>query len=349
MADSALITIAKLEFIFLKLFDLKKQSSGLTMDFPFAKIIISAAVVVVLGVVLSRLGLPGPITQFLREIGAGIVHELAEAEKTPAPQVNAPPIGTADEVAWLFIKDSAVVALFEEFVKKFPSSKHVPEAKSRIQELTKAASRSAVAHPPPAPPPDPCGELPNGGFANQSVSRLLEYARQCGKDGRYAAQANAALEAKLYEDATTCMRTTCAVDDCLSDYKSTSPTAVRLASLESQAERKKNTDSCQPYCAQRGAYEAVMRAGASAIKDYIRQCQSNGRYVEQAVAAFEAALFDDSLACLRSSCDFNSCVEEYAAQFPGRTDRLDDLRYWSGIFKQANQCVSVWTTKPVGR
>ena len=53
----------------------------------------------------------------------------------PAPVVAAP---SGDEVLWGAIKDSSVAALFEEFVRKFPTSPHAAEAKARAAELKKA-------------------------------------------------------------------------------------------------------------------------------------------------------------------------------------------------------------------
>ncbi len=44
-------------------------------------------------------------------------------------------ITPADEIFWLTVKDSAVPGLFEEFEKRFPTSKHAGEARAKIQQL----------------------------------------------------------------------------------------------------------------------------------------------------------------------------------------------------------------------
>jgi hypothetical protein len=66
------------------------------------------------------------------------------------PSAAAP---TADEIFWLTIKDSNVPALFDEFVKKFPSSAHAAEARARLEELKKV--RVAIGTPPPTAPGSP--------------------------------------------------------------------------------------------------------------------------------------------------------------------------------------------------
>jgi formylglycine-generating enzyme required for sulfatase activity len=86
-----------------------------------------------------------------------------------APAASASP---ADEVLWNTIKDSDVVALFEEFRRRFPSSGHAGEALVRIEGLKKSqvavvapSGKIAVPGPavesaaiaPPRPPASPCG------------------------------------------------------------------------------------------------------------------------------------------------------------------------------------------------
>ena len=44
---------------------------------------------------------------------------------------------TADEAFWLAIRDSEAPALFEEFLKKFPTSAHVKEAHTQIEQIKK--------------------------------------------------------------------------------------------------------------------------------------------------------------------------------------------------------------------
>jgi len=63
---------------------------------------------------------------------------------SPPPAVAVP---TADEIFWLTIKDSGVAALFEEFLKKYPGSVHVAEARARLEE----SKKTQVAATPSAP------------------------------------------------------------------------------------------------------------------------------------------------------------------------------------------------------
>ncbi len=53
----------------------------------------------------------------------------------PAFSQSPSPVLTADEMFWLTIRDSRAPALFEEFLAKFPSSRHVASAQARLSEL----------------------------------------------------------------------------------------------------------------------------------------------------------------------------------------------------------------------
>lgn len=63
----------------------------------------------------------------------------ADVVATPVPYVAAPGPST-DEVFWLSIKDSEVIALFDEYVKKYPAGEHVAEARIRVVELKQRLS-----------------------------------------------------------------------------------------------------------------------------------------------------------------------------------------------------------------
>src|SRR5262249_28491126 len=49
----------------------------------------------------------------------------------------AAPMPAADEILWGAIKDSDVSAVFEEFVRKFPASRHARDAQGRAEDLRK--------------------------------------------------------------------------------------------------------------------------------------------------------------------------------------------------------------------
>jgi hypothetical protein len=84
---------------------------------------------------------------FERDVPAAAVPgRSTQQQGATAPSV-AP---AADEIFWLTIKDSSAPALFEEFLTKFPASRHVNEAKAKLQELKVSAAR----RPPVQPPPD---------------------------------------------------------------------------------------------------------------------------------------------------------------------------------------------------
>jgi hypothetical protein len=53
----------------------------------------------------------------------------------------------ADEIFWLSIREANAPGLFEEFLKKFPNSSHVQEARAKLEELERARSVRAQQQP----------------------------------------------------------------------------------------------------------------------------------------------------------------------------------------------------------
>lgn len=60
-------------------------------------------------------------------------------------------IPTADDIFWLSIKESSVIALFEEFLRKYPESNHAKAALVRLEQLRGKQVNAS----PPLPPPTP--------------------------------------------------------------------------------------------------------------------------------------------------------------------------------------------------
>ena len=73
----------------------------------------------------------------------------------PAPSAAIAPSPGADEVFWQAIKDDNSQTLFDEFLKKYPSSTRAIDARARLEELRKKQV-AMVAPPIPAPSADPC-------------------------------------------------------------------------------------------------------------------------------------------------------------------------------------------------
>jgi formylglycine-generating enzyme required for sulfatase activity len=73
----------------------------------------------------------------------------------PAPSAAIAPSPGADEVFWQAIKDDNSQTLFDEFLKKYPSSTRAIDARARLEELRKKQV-AMVAPPIPTPSADPC-------------------------------------------------------------------------------------------------------------------------------------------------------------------------------------------------
>ena len=93
----------------------------------------------------------------LRELTRDALQSVGLESEVPAapnraaqqPGASAPSVAlAADEIFWLTIKDSSAPALFEEFLTKFPASRHAKEAQVKLQELKTAAARNPPVQPP---------------------------------------------------------------------------------------------------------------------------------------------------------------------------------------------------------
>ena len=77
---------------------------------------------------------------------AGRQPDGAAPTPPPTPQPTPIPAQAEDETLWRAVKDSAAPALFEDFLRRFPSSSHANEARSRLDALRR--SQSAALTPP---------------------------------------------------------------------------------------------------------------------------------------------------------------------------------------------------------
>jgi hypothetical protein len=68
-------------------------------------------------------------------------------------------------------------------------------------------------------------------------------------------------------------------------------------------------------CEQRGVYEEAAREGLAGLTTYLRECNFNDPYIQEAKLAMEPLLFNSALSCIRSSCDFYTCITSYTAYF----------------------------------
>src|SRR5262249_17160260 len=73
-------------------------------------------------------------SRFVAVAAAGAGRPARKCVDVPPPV----PSPTADEILWEAIKSSTVAAVFDEFVKKFPTSPHASEARGRVDELKKS-------------------------------------------------------------------------------------------------------------------------------------------------------------------------------------------------------------------
>ena len=112
--------------------------------------------------------------------------------KEPLPVAAATPSATApaappDEVLWEAIRESNIAGLFEEFLRRFPNSPRVAEARTRLADARKSAEQAASASQPsgprialqtPADSAEPSADMPQAGglFTAQDAKRIATIA-----------------------------------------------------------------------------------------------------------------------------------------------------------------------------
>jgi uncharacterized membrane protein len=99
----------------------------------------------------------------------------------------------------------------------------------------------------------------------------------------------------------------------------------------------------QSRCFLRDVYDQALRGGAQALRGYIRECQSAGPFSVEAKGALESLLYDSSLTCIRSSCNFDACLTGYTGDFPFG-NRLSNLRSEAENARASPRCKPVAAT-----
>jgi serine/threonine protein kinase len=70
-------------------------------------------------------------------------------------------------------------------------------------------------------------------------------------------------------------------------------------------------------CTQEARFEEARKGGAAALRIFIRECHSSGSAnLSRANSALEAVLFQESMACINSSCNMDMCLARYTNEFP---------------------------------
>jgi hypothetical protein len=93
----------------------------------------------------------------------------------------------------------------------------------------------------------------------------------------------------------------------------------------------------QPRCSRQDVFQQAMQGGASGLRSYLRECQRNGAFIQQATSALETLTYDATSSCIASSCSANSCLSGYTADFPSGA-RLATLQAQAQRKASADEC-----------
>jgi uncharacterized membrane protein len=91
-------------------------------------------------------------------------------------------------------------------------------------------------------------------------------------------------------------------------------------------------------CAQEAVFDQAARDGAATLRNYILQCQPlGGLFVQRARNSLETLVYNNSIACIRSSCNFADCLASYARDFPS-AGRIENLRAEAQAAGSSSRC-----------
>lgn len=220
-----------------------------------------------------------------------------------------------DEALYCIRTSCVFDGCFSIFTDQFPSN-------ARIDTLRAIAdgARNSLRCKPAA---NPCALESNYNDAiSGGKNTMRAYLRQCnGFGGQYADRAKNALEATLYNEAQTCIRSTCTFGDCFAIYADDFPSGTRITSLKIEADNVANSQRCKPSlpppCTQPALYTEAVNGGLEAIRAYVRNCrETRSVYLDQARETLETMLLNDSEACISRSCVFDACLSMYLDEFP---------------------------------
>jgi hypothetical protein len=92
---------------------------------------------------------------------------------------------------------------------------------------------------------DECLDGPAFEFANATAPAIREYIRKCGPGGRFVKQAISVLEAKLFDQSVSCIRSTCAAENCIPIYEMDFPDGNRVGKLRTEVELAASSTKCK--------------------------------------------------------------------------------------------------------
>jgi uncharacterized membrane protein len=108
-------------------------------------------------------------------------------------------------------------------------------------------------------------------------------------------------------------------------------------SVPRPAPSKAPTEQTSP-CAQEAVFDQAARGGAAELRKYILQCQPlGGLFVQRARNSLETFVYNNSIACIRSSCNFADCLASYARDIPS-AGRSENLRAEAQVAGSSSRC-----------
>jgi hypothetical protein len=164
------------------------------------------------------------------------------------------------------------------------------------------------------------------------ASGLKNYLAECrSSGGPFVQQATNALESAAYEEASSCIAATCAVDSCIGSYLQESQASEHLQPLRGRAENRKHSPQCDPSAPERDAWANATSVGsAEGYSSYLAQFP-NGAHAQDARQRL-SALDDRAWTQVMNNQTAMEPVNAYLAAFPngrhadGARERSRDLQ-----------------------
>jgi hypothetical protein len=190
------------------------------------------------------------------------VSQMQPAQAPPAGSVYSvstiqAPAGFATRAAAAF--GIAAFLLVAALVTQWSGSGTGPTGVTVVSET----SNSARSLPPPVAPPPNCAQQSVFAQAVQGGARTLRnYIGECVLvTGAFVPQARNALESLVYNEALSCIRTSCSFDGCVARYTQDFAFGSKLASLRNEAQQATASPRCRPPASFEAGELALQSAG----------------------------------------------------------------------------------------
>jgi uncharacterized membrane protein len=91
---------------------------------------------------------------------------------------------------------------------------------------------------------------------------------------------------------------------------------IRTLSLQPSVQNNSGESTELSKCDRKSEFDIALAGGASGLRQYLAACRATGgAYAQRAKLELESRVYETAIACVQSSCSFDSCIALYSNEF----------------------------------